>query len=125
MSQNITLTIIQANHITTSHIHACFNIVNHFLYFVSSHDAVTIWNHQIKQIITAITHNSPNTRFTKLIITSMSCLDHVFSIQLSHIQVVGSCGIICALTIPRLPAHTNPIAPKLNKTFLNVFPIFY
>jgi hypothetical protein len=124
INHNINLTIIQDNQITTNQIHACFNIVYHFLYLFSSQLAVTIWIHQIRQITNAINHNIHSTRFIKFIATSISSLDHVFSIHSFQTHIDGSCGTISAFTKPKLPTQTNPTAHKLNKTFLNVFFIF-
>ena len=125
------LTISQDNAIIANHNQACFKIVNHFLYFVSSHEAVSIWNHPRKQIANAINDNNPNTRLIKFLIVNIKLSFCRLSVLFPGLYCV-SCGTFhsplfsnpCPFTNPRLPAHTNEIAHKLNKTFLNVFFIF-
>jgi hypothetical protein len=67
--KNIILTTNRASQINASPIPACFNILNHSLYFSSLPAAVTILNHPYNKMISAMSHNIPRTRFIKLLIT--------------------------------------------------------
>ena len=68
INRNTNLTIIQDSQITTSQIAAFFNIFHHVFTFASSHAAVSILNHHIKQNTNAITHSNDNTRFIVFLI---------------------------------------------------------
>lgn len=62
VNQNMILIINHATPIRISQIAACLSIVNHFLYFSSSPDAVTIRNPPYIRIISAINARIPNTQ---------------------------------------------------------------
>jgi len=63
------LTTNHARPINASPIPACFNILNHSLYFSSFPAAVTMLNPPYNNMIKAISPSIPSTQFMKLLIT--------------------------------------------------------
>ena len=96
ISQNKALKINRASPINISPKDAVFKIVHHFLYFPSSHAAITIKNHPYKTKISAIKAKIHNTRFTTLLTISnifsfwSSCTHHIFK---SSLALIFSCSI--------------------------------
>ena len=105
-NQNIALTNNRETPINTNPIAACCNILNPFLYFVSSPAAVTIWKPQKSKTTNAINANIPNIQLMKLLITS---------IRFPHWSVLAFIHVIPALFVAFTPNHGVVVTANVAK----------